>query len=447
MRQMEKSFPLREEMIDENRCAESLLEQAMAVGLIAEDRFQEIRRQLYDLLNRQWTEISEGNSSSISMETAQKLTESIVYVIGITLKACPSLETAVRIMNSTPVEQMFDEGIQIIEQKMKALKRRHGRILNRLLETENVFYTSTLKDGMKAFFRLYRPSCDALDIHITLDYPLYAGRPQMQGIELVEQYLTFAEAENSFCTLFDAKRIHELLCGLSKDYVHTPLNLFEYVLMEAIGLVLCGGNPFDLNLKESDLNTLHDRFEQDGVRHCVIEAIRQLDGKGLFTKLTRQYVTMCQESTVSLIEQSLFMHTLHTLFLIPLKQEPKIRMEIQYGEGMNYKEYMRFLWTVRSMDSPQDTALYIILNVRGFNDLLDLFTDAQLDEEVMNHLVPSFPLPLFAWMYDRYGEELLCENMTERNLSRALQRRYEAMTEEELEEFERIETDDPEYTY
>lgn len=104
---------------------------------------------------------------------------------------------------------------------------------------------------------MYRPQFSAHEIHITADYPLLAGRPDLDGIEFIEQYLRCFEAENSFCKQFQPQDIHELLCGLTQDYQSIPMNLFEFVSLSALGLVMLKRRPQRLNLSKEDIEILY----------------------------------------------------------------------------------------------------------------------------------------------------------------------------------------------
>ena len=86
------------------------------------------------------------------------------------------------------------------------------------------------------------------------------GRPELEGVEFIEEYLSRVDAENAFCRLFDSMAVHRLLLGLSPDYAQLPVNIFEPVLLAALGLVMVGRLPSDLNLTAYDVLLLEDMF-------------------------------------------------------------------------------------------------------------------------------------------------------------------------------------------
>ena len=81
-----------------------------------------------------------------------------------------------------------------------------------------------------------------------------AGRPKLCGIEFVERYLRYIDAENAFLLLFPSDKCDGLLRELAKDYADSPVNLFEPILLCALALAHFGREPqrLDLSAKEAE---------------------------------------------------------------------------------------------------------------------------------------------------------------------------------------------------
>ena len=105
------------------------------------------------------------------------------------------------------------------------------------------------------------------------------GRPQLEGIEFIEKYLRCIQAENAFCVCFAPEDIHHLLCGLTEDYRSVPLNIFEPVLLSALGLIIRDRSPLRLNLTEEALSFLYQKFSEQSeeeVQDCLRNALSSL---------------------------------------------------------------------------------------------------------------------------------------------------------------------------
>lgn len=209
------------------------------------------RLQLLELLAQKCDEWTRGESSSLPAERAQDILTSILYVISLARK---------KPQGNTSVSELFERGLVCVQKKLFSCHMLQGRILKNLFNTPNVFYRSTIAGGISGFFQLYSPQFSAHEIHITADYPVCLGRPELEGVEFIEEYLSHIDAENAFCNLFDSMAVHRLLLGLSPDYAQLPVNIFEPVLLAALGLVMVGRLPSDLDLTAYDVLLLEDMF-------------------------------------------------------------------------------------------------------------------------------------------------------------------------------------------
>ncbi|MCI5503805.1 MAG: DUF6179 domain-containing protein, partial [Eubacterium sp.] len=243
MKTLDLRHPVSPELLNSKYYFQSLLEQALVCGLLSGEEVLKIQADLLFVLARQANKWNKGRSSSMPTEKAQDIMESICFVIGLRLKSCDSPEQAVDILKTEPLGTIFENGMKRVQRKIVVSKHLQKYILSHLFATPNEFYYSTIAEGISGFFKLYRPEYEAHEIHITADYPVLLGRPELNGIEFIEQYLRCIDAENAFCTCFDARKIHHLLCGLMIDYKSVPMNLFEPVVLSALGLVTVEKNP------------------------------------------------------------------------------------------------------------------------------------------------------------------------------------------------------------
>lgn len=302
---------------------QSLIEQSQACGLLSDRDLPKLQWDLLLLLAAQSDIWSGGESSSIPTEKAQDIMASIVLVVGIQLKSYPTPELAVAALKSKSLRMLFESGMKLVRRKMLVSQLLQKRITDNLLDTPNVFYRSTIVGGINGFFKLYRPQFAAQEIHITADYPLLAGRPDCDGIEFIEQYLRCMEAENAFCILFAPQDIHHLLCGLTRDYPNIPLNIFEPVLLSALGLVMLYHAPERLDLTINDISLLHHQFSgqsEKEIMNRLEKSLIQLDRYMDLPNTSIQYVALCIPKLAVTIRNAVTLRTLDKVFLIPHKE-------------------------------------------------------------------------------------------------------------------------------
>lgn len=308
------------EQLDFKYYFQSLLEAACSGGLLSESNMQKIQMDLFVLLADFTDKWNRGESSSIRLEKAQDILSSISFVLGVQLKSYPTPEQAVYALRNTSLKSIHEKGMQIIRKKLEISRMTQQRIINNMLKTPNVYYRSTIMGGIHGFFKLYNPLFTAHEIHITADYPVHIGRPDLNGIEFIESYLHCLEAENAFCALFNPCDIHNLLCGLTQDYQNIPMNLYEPVLLSALGLILTCHIPDRLNLTKSDLKLLYHVFTDKSdieMQTCLEDSITGLTEIMKITKNSKNYAFIAVKKCIPTIKMAVTMGTLDKVFLIP----------------------------------------------------------------------------------------------------------------------------------
>jgi hypothetical protein len=208
---LEKPRVIKRELLREEDYLQSLLEQAHEKGLLAESELERLQYECLALLAYKTERFNAGDSSSIRVEKAQSIMESIFFTIGLWLKTFPNPDDAVIFLQREPIEEIYNKGRKRIDTMLKATKTLHAKLLLELIETPNVFYAATLKDAILGFFKLYAPDSTAQEIHITADYPLFNPMPRLAGIEFIKAYVAAAYYENRFCGRFPAETIHRIM--------------------------------------------------------------------------------------------------------------------------------------------------------------------------------------------------------------------------------------------
>ena len=267
--------------------------------------------QLLELLAQKCDEWTRGESSSLPAEKAQDILTSILYVINLARKDLP---------DNAPVPELFERGLVCVQKKIFSCHMLHRRILKNLFNTPNVFYRSTIAGGISGFFKLYSPQFSAHEIHITADYPVCMGRPELEGVEFIEEYLSRIDAENAFCILFDSLAVHRLLLGLSPDYWQLPVNIFEPVLLSALGLIIVGRLPSGLDLTEYDILLLEDIFcgkTKEQIESALSTALGRLTIYLNVPERSISYTAACLPALAANITNAAEHNTLDKVFLIP----------------------------------------------------------------------------------------------------------------------------------
>lgn len=318
MNDIEVSCRLDESRLSQRDYTLSLIREACRNGELTAEDVRDIKRQLLELVAERTEAWNHGESSSVRIEQAQDFLESVLFVMGLQLKAEPFADQAVETLKTEPVRICFEKGMERVKRKIAISRLLQRRMRKNLFSSQNVFFQETFTAGIDGFFRLYDPEFAAHDIHITADYPLCAGRPELQGIEFIEQYLSCGEAENLFLCSFDPARVHCLLSALTPGYDEIPINLFEPVFLTALGLVLTGGDPESLHLTDDNLRTLYRIFSgrNSGETERILRnALSGLKEALSVPKLALEYGSLCIPFLSSNVQNGVSYHSLDKIFL------------------------------------------------------------------------------------------------------------------------------------
>lgn len=427
------------ELLNPKYYFQSLIEQAMSCGLLTDMDMSKIQMELLMILAEQTDKWSRGESSSIPTEKAQDIMASVMFVIGIQLKSYQAPEQAVEMLKTEPLKSLFESGLKRVRRKMDVSRYLQKRIVGSLLDTPNVYYRSTIVDGINGFFKLYRPQFTAHEIHITADYPILAGRPELNGIEFIEQYLRCIDAENAFCVCFASRNIHHLLCGLTQDYRSVPMNLFEPVLLSALGLIMVNRHPAQLDLSKSDIGLLYQQFSgqsEHEIQDCLKKALFLLDRKMELPQISKRYVSLCIPQIAATIQIAAKMKTLDKVFLIPAYPEQEPKITLSYGDRMDDRKYQKLVEQVLQTDSSEEKVALILQEVHSLADLLDILSDTELYAEELELIINMLPPAAFVALLSQYPNDDFLESEQEQLLYSTLEKRKQELSSEEMQQVE-----------
>ena len=279
----------------EEAYAATLVTCAERAGLFSANDKNALQTGLYALLCELAARASKGGSSSLRIERAEELLESAMFSVSMALKTELTPEDALKKLKRTQIRTLFAEGQKLIRRKILICRAMHKNLCKQLFDTPNVFYRSTVIDGITGFFKLYDPLFGGQILHITADYPTCLGRPGVCGIEFIESYLQRIRAENDFLRLFPAKNVHVFL-----TYAETPMNLFEPVFCHAALLAALGKDPAEL--------CAFDKTDAAAARTFVSDTaflekafLGLLDGLNA-TESVRQYVELCKPNLMAAVK-------------------------------------------------------------------------------------------------------------------------------------------------
>lgn len=253
-----------------------------------------VRSRLLEFLAVRTERYTFGDSSSVPVETAQRLLSSICFCLGVGPDSSPECW---RHLLTGDMESLFAQGIRQTEQKLAAGKRLWEAVCRHLPKAENRSMLDTLK-SIGSFWKRYDIRFFAHEIPCDIDYQLFLPVPErLQGVDYVNLYLERLALENDFLLRFSPEAEISVLAGCCPDYRGLLINLFESVAVNALGLTLLGEDADLLGVSPESCRLLEKRFAamtEPEAEEALCRAAKELaEHKNLREERQIAYLTEC----------------------------------------------------------------------------------------------------------------------------------------------------------
>lgn len=456
MGNIEKISKIKRENLDGEHYFETLLEQAYAAQLLSEVELEKIQLDCLALLAKKTERFNGGDSSSIRIEKAQSILSSLMFTVGVALKAYPSPDDAVSALQHMGVKPVYEEGRKRIDRLVEQAKVYHWSLTQHLLQTKNVFYSSTVVDGINGFFKQYDADFAAQEIHITADYPVYNKTERLLGIEFILQYLKQLSCENLFCMHFSSEEIHHLLCGYEEHYENLLLNIYEPVFAAALGCVIAEAPENLLKITPEMQSVLYHIFAEKSLselEQILHDALAKLATRLSFSESLLAYTQQSLPLLAAAINHAIKVGSFAHIFIAAEYKENGPKLILSYGEKMEDGLYRKVLDAFMNSRSMADKISILKNHIYSLADLEDLLLDAELRADEITFLLKSLPSAEIVALLKKYTpafemsftelrdcEKIFCEGLNGFVDSLPLEQRVlleKAVTAMELEESER----------
>jgi len=250
--------------LKEDAYLESLLQAAYEADAITEREIERIQLDCVQLLAEKTRKITSG-SSTIGVDEAEMIMQSLLFIISLHLKSFSDPHDALKTILSESIPTLYALGQRRLKIKYAAVKHLYHKVVASMVRVQYYYYTTTVVKEFGNFFSLYTDHYTASAAHelpgdVMFVYPLIRAVQGYTGIELVWQYLKSLYYEHLFCQHFADDAIFNVMCRFNPNYEAVMFNICEQVLATAIGCVLAGANVRELRLNAGDYVKLKDVF-------------------------------------------------------------------------------------------------------------------------------------------------------------------------------------------
>lgn len=367
---LEAQNPLQGKQLDRAQYVQSLLRAGYEVHLLSDPELERIQLELVALLAEQTQRFTHGDSSSVPVETAQSLLQSIYYGVGEYLKTLPDAASALRQLREESQRTLFQWGKSCLLKRMEEAKDLYRQVRESRLPTENRAYNDTI-DGIQPFFSTYNLEFAGHETPgAMIDYPLCIEVQGETGVSFLRRYLFHLLQENCFLQRFAPEQVDALLRAYDKSYSELLLNLFEHVLIHALACVLCRKDPASLCLTTEDREFLRAQFTGKTVEEIRLVLSDAAERLRLPEGPLDRYVRESASRLAAKLRLALSHNALESFFVVPAEETEEF-VRFTDGERMPDEAFRAFIDEVYDCRVLSGKIAMIRERVHSVQDLAD----------------------------------------------------------------------------
>jgi len=333
-------------------------------------------------LKKQTDKYTSGDSSSVRVEIAEQITQSIYYCIGAYLKTVPEVNQQIDILKQDEVESLLNKGMEVTKVYLDKSKLLLKMIKSKCLGVNNQAYQDTISKGI--FFSEYDFGFGAHEIPGSIDYPLSIDSYDLLGIEYIYEYLLHLGFENDFCSNYSDNDIEVLLRGYNKDYAEILINIYELVLTNALGCSILGKTGLDIT--EDDRKVLQQKL----VVYTSEELVSELESRfqalcikfNIINNQELKYLNLIIKPLSSRIEKSLEFGKLDTVFITLKEKTEEDLLYYEDGFQMEDDELRYLIEELQECRFLEDKIEIIQQNIRSLSDLIEVLEECFYGDEI-----------------------------------------------------------------
>jgi hypothetical protein len=344
--------------------------------LLDDANLNRISYERLELLKVKLKYYTKDDSSSVMLEVAENIMNSIDYTIGIYLKTFDNIELIIEKLKNTSLNDMLKLGHDLIKKMVVNNKQILNKIQQNKLKFKNYSYNDTIDCGISVFFKEYNDFFAAHESPGDIDYQLHIDNMNYTGVEYINNYLYTLNLENEFCYKFDIDEINELLNGYDKQSELLLINIFELVLINSLGLIICGKSLKYLNISSIDREFIKnklDKFSLEELQKALLEyadiCYQILDIKD---KALIKYIQKSIFKIIPLINRSIKLNKLETVFISFAENHDNEFIEYTDGKKLSNSTFRKLSEKIRECTSINEKLQLIKDNIKSLEDLTDM---------------------------------------------------------------------------
>lgn len=173
-------------------------------------------------------EFTSKESSSVTYERARQFMEAVVYCIS-------HFETGnhVLVTNGMPTAvEAYKFGFNSVVEKVKDTQKKYNELMQFFDHYGNRNYQDTVEKALPGFFLYYDVKYAPMENVITMDYPVFGMDMNLEGIDMIRQYIDAIWDEQCYLMKFPREYVISELRSFHPYYEKEYFNIKETVRIQ-----------------------------------------------------------------------------------------------------------------------------------------------------------------------------------------------------------------------
>lgn len=374
-----KQTSIKDYNFDKNNYMQSVLNEALNINIISMSEIENIQLKIIEIIAKQVEKYTHKESSSVKIDVAQNITQSIFYSIDFYLKSLSNPDMCIDILKRESLDKIYKLAINMIKEEFKTDKQLYLKIKNNRLDIDLIAYNDTI-EGINEFFTTYNIDFYSHDAKVYIDYPLAIDKMDTRGITYITHYLEKLFIENEFLNSFEIENIQNLLNRYSIiygfKYTDMLINIFQIVLTNSVGSTLLKKNSKQLDISYDDCIEIEQIFislNQNDYENLISQSFNCIiDEFKIINIILKKYINENIINIFEKIKNSVKLNNLQILFVSPKNEVENINIHFEDSKSMDNKLFRIITEEIRDCKNVSDKIKIILTKIKSFKDLVDV---------------------------------------------------------------------------
>ncbi len=414
----------------------SLIKECVRCEILPESFLYTIQEKIGEILKELIINLTKGESSSITVEKAEKLIIGIWYTIDAYMNSLDNIELSIEVLKNDEISFIYKNGKEILKKDFINVKNLYEEVLQSRVLTNLDAYNDTLK-GIGDFFKLYNLDYEPDECDANIDYPLAFDDWNVKGLYYMKNYLWNLYLENNICNKFENEDINLILKSYGENndinYRDLLINIFEMSITNLVFAKLINKNSLQIKNEEFEiLNEKLKNLKEGQIEITIKEIIEKIISDYNFNEFEQLYIKNYQKILIENTIRELKRNNLKNLLVITDNIKIKKDTVIVSEENLlSDEEFKNLIEEIIYSDNIYEKISIINKKIKSIKDYIDMLkSDCLFEDEYILLFMSLSKLELaILGKYVFYGEY----RMDNLNILKVLSKKIE--TNHEWEKF------------